>query len=99
MKVVHALAFREDAPPPTFVVDVTEQAERKIQALECHASQFEGAYGIGEVFPGGDRPLMDQVRAHMAYWGSRIRVRYGEPFWTREALSADSLGTLGVSTF
>lgn len=98
-KVVHAIAFREDAPPPTFVVDITDQAEIKIRALECYASQFEGAHGIGEVYPAGDRPLMDQVRAHMAYWGSRIRVGYGEPFWTRETLAADSLGSLEVSTF
>jgi N-acetylglucosamine malate deacetylase 1 len=98
-KVVHATAFREDAPQPSFVVDVTDQMERKVQALLRYESQFKGVKGIGEVFPGGDRPLMDQVRAHMAYWGSRIRTAYGEPFWTPEAVEADSLGALGVSGF
>ena len=98
-KVVHATAFREDAPAPSFVVDVTDQMERKLQALSCYESQFQGVRGIGEVFPGGDRPLMDQVRVHMAYWGSRIRTAYGEPFWTPEAVEAASLGALGVASF
>jgi hypothetical protein len=35
----------------------------------------------------------------MAYWGSRIRRAYGEPFWTRETLSVDSLTALDVPTF
>lgn len=98
-KVVHAPAFREDAPPPSFVMDVTDQVDRKLRAVEAYASQFEGVAGVGEVFPGGDRPLVDQLRAHMAYWGSRIRVPYGEPFWTRETLTVESLGSLPVSTF
>lgn len=98
-KVVYATLFREDAPAPSFVVDVTEQADRKIRALECYASQFGGARGMGEVFPAGDRPIMDQVRAHLAYWGSRIRTEYAEPFWTVEAVAMETLGGAGVSTF
>jgi len=99
LKVVHALTFREDAPKPTFVVDTTEQMERKIEALACYGSQFEGLSQAGEVFPGGDRPLFDQIRAQCAHYGSLIRAAYGEPFWTREAASSDTLGSLLVSTF
>jgi len=98
-KVVHATLFREDAPPPSFVVDVSAYTERKLQALACHASQFDGARGMGEMFPGGERPFPEQVVAHLAYWGSRIRVATGEPFWTRETMVADTLGSLAVSTF
>jgi hypothetical protein len=53
---------------------------------------------MGEVI-GGDRPFADQVQTHLAYWGARIRVPYGEPFWTRETLQAGSLGRLTVATF
>ena len=98
-KVVHATAFREDAPPPTFVVDVSEQMERKLEAIACYESQFEGKRQAGEVFPGGERPLYDQIRARMAADGARIRAAYGEPYWTRETLSVDSLADLPVSTF
>ncbi|MFP3948950.1 MAG: bacillithiol biosynthesis deacetylase BshB1 [Gemmatimonadota bacterium] len=98
-KVVHAAAFRDDVSTPTFVVDVTEQHDRKLEALACYESQFEGLRQAGEVFPGGGRPLFEQISARMAADGARIRVRYGEPFWTRETLSVASLGSLPVSTF
>jgi N-acetylglucosamine malate deacetylase 1 len=98
-KVIHATIFREDAPRPSFIIDVTDQVDRKMEALACYESQFGGSTGAGEMFPGGNRPFPDQVRAHLAYWGSRIRKAYGEPFWTRETCEAVSLGTVGTSTF
>ena len=54
---------------------------------------------MGEVFPGGDRPFPDQIRAHCARYGSLIRVAYGEPFRTRETMAVDRLTELTVSTF
>ncbi len=98
-KVVHGIAFREDNPPPTFVLDISAQMDRKLQAIACYASQFEGVAGMGEIFPAGDRPLADQIRAHGAVWGSRIRKLYGEPYWCGEAVELPSLGTLPVSSF
>jgi len=98
-KLVYATAFREDVPRPDLVVDVTAETERKFEALGAYRSQFSDAHGIGEIFPGGDRPLFDQIRAQMAHYGSLIRVRYGEPFWTEETTRADTLVGLPVSTF
>lgn len=99
VKVVHALAFREDAVKPTFVVDITDAMERKMEALACYASQFDGVSTAGEVFPGRERPLFEQIEAQCARYGSLLRVAYGEPFWTRETVAAPSLGTLDVSTY
>lgn len=98
-KLVYATAFREDADPPSFVVDVTATLDRKIQALEAYASQFTDKTQAGEVFPGGDRPLLEQIRARAAADGSRIRVGYGEPFRVDEAMAVETLADLGVSTF
>ncbi len=98
-KVVYALSFREDPRKPTFVVDITEQMERKLQAVAAYRSQFEGANQGGEVFPGGNRSLEEQIRAQAARAGSLIRAAYGEPFWTRETVSFPSLGSVPVSTF
>ncbi|MEX2531849.1 MAG: bacillithiol biosynthesis deacetylase BshB1 [Gemmatimonadota bacterium] len=99
LKIVHGTAFREDAPRPSFVVDVTGEVERKLEAIRCFQSQFQGLSAAGEVFAGGSRPLEEQVRAHLAYHGSRIRAAYGEPFWMRETFAVDSFGELQVSTF
>jgi LmbE family N-acetylglucosaminyl deacetylase len=96
---VYATAFREDADPPDFVVDVTDQMEKKFEALASYTSQFEGVTGIGEVYPGGNRPLFEQIRAKMAHYGSLIRVDYGEPFRVSEPLVVEDLSALEVSTF
>jgi len=98
-KVVHALSFREEPQKPTFVVDITDQMARKLEAIAAYGSQFGDAVQAGEVFPGGGRALEDQIRAHAARAGSLIRTEYGEPFWTRETVQVSSLGSLPVSTF
>jgi LmbE family N-acetylglucosaminyl deacetylase len=98
-KVIHALSFREDPQKPTFVVDITAEMERKLTAIACYRSQFGEAVQAGEVFPGGDRSLEDQIRAQGARAGSLIRRAYGEPFWTRETLEVPTLAQLSVSTF
>ncbi len=98
-KIVHCLLFREDAPPPSFVVDITDHMDTKLAALACFESQFSGKTSAGEVFGAGDRPLEDQIRAQCAHHGSRIRCTYGEPFWTRETVELESLTSAGVSTF
>jgi bacillithiol biosynthesis deacetylase BshB1 len=98
-KVLHALAYREDAPRPTFVVDITEQMERKLDAVFAFGTQFEGRSAMGEVFGGGDRPLREQILAQHAHYGSLIRRPYGEPFWTRETMRVDDVVALEVGTF
>ena len=98
-KVVHCLLFREDAPPPSFVVDITDHIDTKMAALACFESQFSGKTATGEVFGAGDRPLEDQIRVQCAHHGSRIRCAYGEPFWTRETVALESLVSYRVSTF
>jgi bacillithiol biosynthesis deacetylase BshB1 len=97
-KVVHAIAYREDHVKPTFVVDVSAEFERKMQAIRCYASQFDGVTQAGEVYPNGE-PLEDIVRHHAAHYGSLIRVQYGEPFYTFETMRVDDVAALEVSTF
>jgi N-acetylglucosamine malate deacetylase 1 len=97
-KVVHALAYREDHVKPTFVVDISEAFERKLEAIRCYSSQFDDVIQAGEAYPNGE-PLYDLVRHQAAHYGSLIRVRYGEPFWTAETMRVDDITTLEVSTF
>lgn len=97
-KILHALSFREDYQKPTFVVDITEAFEQKLQAVAAYASQFGDAVQAGEVYPNGE-PLPDLMRHHAAHYGSLIRCRYGEPFYTTETMRVDDVTTLEVSTF
>ncbi len=98
-KVVYALAFTEEPVKPTFLVDITAQMDRKIEALSAYGTQFRGQSGIGEVFPAGDRPVLAQIRNVHASYGSLIRRPYAEPYWTGETLAAETLGSLSVVTF
>ena len=99
LKVVHATAFREDADPPTLVVDITEQMDRKLAAIQAYDSQFRGVSQAGEVMPGGRRALAEQIRARCAGWGSLIRRPYGEPFRTDETMEAEALTAVRVASF
>ncbi len=98
-KVLYALSYREHAPKPTFVVDITGQMDLKLEAIFSYQSQFGGKKGMGEVYPGGERDLEDQLRVHAAYYGGLIRTLYGEPFWTRETMAVDDVVALDVATF
>jgi bacillithiol biosynthesis deacetylase BshB1 len=97
-KLIHVMTYREDAVKPTFVVDISAQFERKLEAVRCYGSQFDGAIQAGEIYPNGE-PLYDMVRHKAAHYGSLIRVQYGEPFWTEETLEVGDVTALGVSTF
>jgi N-acetylglucosamine malate deacetylase 1 len=96
-KLLYALSYREDPVKPTFVVDITPQFERKIAAIRCYASQFEGAKAAGEIFPTG-QDLYSLVETQNAHYGSLIRTRYGEPFFTDETMAVTDVVALGVQS-
>jgi bacillithiol biosynthesis deacetylase BshB1 len=97
-KIVHCLAYREDNIKPTFVVDISDVFEKKLEAVKCYSSQFDEAIQAGEVFPNGE-PLYDIIRHQAAHYGSLIRTRYGEPFYTTETMRVDDIASLEVASF
>jgi LmbE family N-acetylglucosaminyl deacetylase len=97
-KVIHCLAYREDNVKPTFVVDISDVFEQKLEAVKCYSSQFDEAIQAGEVFPNGE-PLYDIIRHQAAHYGSLIRTKYGEPFYTTETMRVDDIAALEVASF
>jgi bacillithiol biosynthesis deacetylase BshB1 len=96
-KILYALSYREDPLKPTFVVDITGQFDRKMAAIRCYASQFDGAKAAGEIFPTG-QDLYALVETQNAHYGSLIRTRYGEPFYTHETMAVDDVVSLAVQS-
>ena len=73
---------------PAFILDISEQWEVKMQALNCYQSQFvHGREEEGTSF-------LDRVRGQAEQWGQLIGRRYGEPYSCREPLGASSFSEL-----
>jgi bacillithiol biosynthesis deacetylase BshB1 len=96
-KVLYSLAYREDPVKPSFVVDITDCFDAKLDAVRCYASQFDGAKAAGEIFPTGQH-LYDLIRVQSAHYGSLIRKAYGEPFFCYETIEVDDVLRLGVAS-
>ncbi|HEU5358450.1 MAG TPA: bacillithiol biosynthesis deacetylase BshB1 [Gemmatimonadales bacterium] len=96
-KILYSLAYREDPVKPTFVVDISAQMARKMEAIRCYASQFDGAHSAGEIFPTG-QDLYSLVETQSAHYGSLIRTRFGEPFFTHETVQVDDVVGLEVQS-
>ena len=75
-------------PKPAFVVDISDDLERKLEAVQCFASQV--SIGRSPEFP----TLLDDLRARARYWGWSIHSAYGEPFASREELAVGDLTSL-----
>ena len=96
-KILYSLAYREDPVKATFVVDISDQFDRKLAAIRCYASQFDGAKAAGEIFPTG-QDLYALVETQNAHYGSLIRTRYGEPFHTEETVKVSDVVALEVQS-
>ena len=96
-KILYALSYREDPVKPSFVVDISAQFERKLAAIKCYASQFDAATSAGEIFPTG-QDLYSRIETQNAHYGSLIRARYGEPYFTHETVLVDDVVKLGVQS-
>jgi bacillithiol biosynthesis deacetylase BshB1 len=92
---VYYMRWQEFAP--TFIVDITEQYERKMEAVWSYASQFKPPGRVG-AFAGDaadpetrlTTPEYHWKLVHrMAYYGSLIQSRYGEAFLIRGQLEMD----------
>lgn len=94
-KLLYALSYREDPIKPTFVVDISDQFERKLNAIRCYASQFDGVESAGELFPTG-QSLYELVETQNRHYGSLIRTAFGEPYFTDETMKVDDVTRLEV---
>jgi bacillithiol biosynthesis deacetylase BshB1 len=84
---------------PTFIVDITEQFERKMGAIYAYSTQFhpEGSTDPQTCLTSPSTDWL--IRSRMAYYGARIRVRYGEGFLIRGHLAVDDPLQLDFESF
>src|SRR5689334_20738002 len=95
-KILYASMYWE--VKPSFLVDITPYFERKIQAINCFASQFAGDLReITELYPAWGA-LIDRITTQCKYFGHLMGVDYAEPFVVKEAIAVDDIVDLPVNS-
>lgn len=71
---------------PSFCIDVTGFEQLKRESIIAYRTQF--------VLPEKNRRVVEWVGSALDYFGSRIGTRSAEPFFTKEPIGLDALGSL-----
>jgi bacillithiol biosynthesis deacetylase BshB1 len=85
--IMHSLFSRRIVP--SFVVDVSDFVDEKMDAIRAHASQFYSAASTEPATRISARGFLEEIELRMRYFGTLIGVTAGEPFYVREALNVD----------
>jgi bacillithiol biosynthesis deacetylase BshB1 len=72
---------------PTFIVDVSEESERKWEAIRAHATQFFNPDSTESQSRVSTESFLQEVEARDRYFGAMIDTARGEAFFVREALN------------
>lgn len=76
---------------PDFVVDVTEFAERKIQAIQAYKTQFFNPHSQEPNTPISGENFFDFIRGRMLQFGRSIDVQYAEGFQVERTIGVQNL--------
>lgn len=94
-KIVYATLYYDIRP--TFVVDITEQFEERLQSIYAYTSQFtDQEAGKGD-FP-AQADIRDQVSAMARFYGRLAGVKYAEPFLQKEVGLVEDLAAIPVKS-
>ena len=85
--IAHAVYSRLTIP--SFIVDVSEFAEGKMNAIRAYVSQFYSAQSNEPTTRISEQGFLKQIEGRMRYYGSLIGVDAGEAFYVREALNVE----------
>ncbi len=83
---------------PSFVVDISSQFERRMQALLSYQSQYGTTTEGANLFP-QEAEIRERLGAIARFYGNLIGARYGEPFVVKETMRVDDIVAMGVRSF
>ena len=73
----------QDRPiEPSFIVDITDAFETKMECIQCYKSQFHDPNSEEPVTYISTGKFLDNIAYRDSLWGKRIGVQYGEGFTT-----------------
>ncbi len=94
-KILYAAFSRQ--PPFSFVVDITAQLDRKLEAVRAYHSQFGTKEAAASIYqPGVD--IFELITIDARRMGQMIRKPYAEGYVIRETMEVDDPMTMSVAS-
>jgi N-acetylglucosamine malate deacetylase 1 len=94
-KIIYASLYRDVRP--TFVVDITDQFEKRLESLMAYKSQFNDQEAGSGIFP-AQKEIRARVESMARYYGLLGGVTYAEPFVQKEVGLVDDVMTIPVKS-
>ena len=94
-KIVYATLYYDIRP--TFVVDITDQFEARLQSILAYKSQFTDQEAGRGLFP-AQAEIRERVEAMARFYGLLAGVKYAEPFVQKEVGLVDDLAAIPVKS-
>lgn len=85
-KIIYSCSFVD--VKPTFVIDISEQMDTKLEAVACYSSQFEPDPSKPVVYPPAF-DISEFMTNDARRFGYKVGTKYGEPFIQNEVLLVD----------
>ncbi|MCP5114732.1 MAG: bacillithiol biosynthesis deacetylase BshB1 [bacterium] len=95
-KVIYSSLYADVRP--SFVVDISAQFDRRMEALFCYESQYGAVEEVSELFPSKEE-VRDRLASIARFYGQQIGARYGEPFVVKEVFRIDDVVEFPVRSF
>lgn len=93
-KIIYAASFQETKP--SFIVDITDQLERKLKAVEAYKTQFFDEQGRKMWLRGFD--IFEYMRVRARQYGVMIGKQYGEAYLLKETIEVGDIMKLSVKS-
>ncbi|MGH9512578.1 MAG: bacillithiol biosynthesis deacetylase BshB1 [Terriglobales bacterium] len=94
-KIIYATLYYDVRP--TFVVDITEQFEARLQSLMAYKTQFSDQEAGKDLFP-AEAEIRARVEAMARFYGMLGGVTYAEPFLQKEVGLVEDLTLIPVKS-
>ena len=94
-KIIYATLYYDIRP--TFVVDITEQFEARLQSLMAYKTQFSDQEAGKDLFP-AQAEIRSRIEAMARFYGMLGGVTYAEPFLQKEVGLVEDLTLIPVKS-
>jgi len=79
---------------PSFVVDISDVYEQRLEAIRAHKSQFHDPQSKEPQTILSQKSFLEMVESRARYFGYRIGAKYAEPFYSVELIGIEDVFNL-----